>query len=321
MPIIIDNKVIETPVQDILNALQQQLYAQHINKLHNIEYKITNARITCPIHKNGNENKPSCDILLVDKGNIPAGTVHCFSCGYKANIVKFIADCLNVSYRSATEWLLNFSDYSYVSDIRDINIDIFNDNDNNDNVYSNLSAVTIDELKQYDYIHKYMFERKLNIDIINKFEVGYDPKTDSLTFPVYVDGKCLFVAKRRVSYKRFDMPEIHPKPIYGMCYIDSNEVIVCESIINCLTCWSYGYQAIALFGTGSTWQLNQLNNSNIRHFILMFDGDEAGRKGADRFKLNIKNSLITDIKMPNGKDVNDLSKEEFNILLNNINYI
>lgn len=320
MPIIIDNKVIETPVRNILNMLQQQLYAQHINKLRNIEYKITNARITCPIHKNGNENKPSCDILLVDKGDIPAGTVHCFSCGYKANIVKFIADCLNISYRAAKEWLLSFSDYSYVSDIRDINTDIFNNNDN-DNVYSKLPGVTIDELKQYDYIHKYMFERKLNMDIINKFEVGYDPKTDSLTFPVYVNGKCLFVAKRRVSYKRFDMPEIYPKPIYGMCYIDSNEVIVCESVINCLTCWSYGYQAIALFGTGSTWQLNQLNNSDIRHFILMFDGDEAGRKGADRFKLNVKNSLITDIKMPDGKDVNDLSKEEFNKLLNNINYI
>ena len=318
MPIIIDNKIIETPVRDILNALQQQLYVQHIHKLHNIEYKLNNARIKCPIHKDGNERTPSCDILLTDKGKVPAGTVHCFSCGYRANIVKFIADCLNISYRNATEWLLSFASYSYMSDIRQVDFDL--NIDEQINMYNDLPSITIEELKKYDYIHKYMFERKLTKDIIDKFEVGYDPILDALTFPVYVDGRCLFVAKRRVAYKRFDMPEIYPKPIYGMCYINSNEVIVCESIINCLTCWSYGKQAIALFGTGSDWQLEQLNNSNIRHFILMFDGDKAGRNAANRFKSNVKNALITDIKMPEGKDVNDLSKEEFDNLLNNINY-
>ena len=47
----------------------------------------------------------------------------------------------------------------------------------------------------------------------------------------------------------------------------------------------------------------------------MFDGDSAGRKGADRFKKNVKGKLLTDIHLPEGKDVNDLSKEEFLDLL------
>lgn len=48
-----------------------------------------------------------------------------------------------------------------------------------------------------------MFKRKLSLDIIKKFDVGYDKNTDALTFPVYVNNNCLFVAKRYIKYKRF----------------------------------------------------------------------------------------------------------------------
>ena len=51
----------------------------------------------------------------------------------------------------------------------------------------------------------------------------------------------------------------------------------------------------------------------------MYDNDEAGRKGANKFKKLIrKDVFITDIIMPKGKDVADCSKEEFwDILRNN----
>lgn len=48
----------------------------------------------------------------------------------------------------------------------------------------------------------------------------------------------------------------------------------------------------------------------------MFDGDEAGRKGAYRFKKNMSNDVfITDVFLPAGKDVNDLSFQELSDLL------
>ena len=54
----------------------------------------------------------------------------------------------------------------------------------------------------------------------------------------------------------------------------------------------------------------------IRNFILLFDGDEAGRKGAQRFKDNMGNEfMITDVILPQGKDVNDLSPQEIKNLL------
>ena len=321
MPCIIDNnKVVITPIRDIIDMLQQQLYAEHINKLSQVQYKQLNARITCPVHKGGQENTPSCDILLYDKETInqfgekvtvPAGTVHCFGCGYNASLVRFIADCLNISYRKATEWLLGFIDYEILEEQRDIGEDIFKEKCIYNN-YNELPVITNDVLKEFDYFHPYMHERKLTDDIIEKFEIGYYPKEEVLTFPVYVNGQCLFIAKRKVKYKKFIMPKVEPKPIYGLDYVENEkEVYITESIINALTLWSYGLKAIALFGTGSKYQIDLLNNVNIRKYILCLDGDEAGINGRNRLIKGLNNKIVTYIEVPEDKDINDLSKEEF----------
>lgn len=306
--LIVDNKVIETPIKDILQYLQQQAIVEHTGKLTQITYKGINARVCCPIHKGGRENTPSCDVLLEDKGDIPKGTVNCFACGYRAGIVRFIADVLNYPYRKAKEWLLGFADYSLVETLREVpQIE----EDKPIGNWNEFTGVSLEELKQYDYYHPYMSQRKLTDEVIDRYEVGYDPKTDSLTFPVYVNGKCLFVARRRVSYKRFDLPVINPKPIYGLDYVKGNEVFVCESVINALTLVGWGYEAVALFGTGSQWQIETLNKSGIRNFILALDGDEAGRKGTERLIKGMPYKMVSVLNIPQGKDVNDLTKEEF----------
>lgn len=312
MSLMVNNKIIKTPVKDIIELLRQQCFVNHLDRLRNIEIKSNNIRITCPFHSGGHERTPSCEILLEDKGSTPAGTVHCFGCGYRASLVKFIANCLNISYKQATEWILSVSNYDIIQSTRDISeIELKLDTED---VEEEVPEVSIDELKQYDYIHPYMFERKLTDDIIKKFDVGYDPKTDSLTFPVYVDGKCVFVAKRRVKYKRFDLPELKNKPIYGLDYITDNEFIICEGVIDALTCWSYGKQAVALFGTASDYQLKILNNVRQRKLVIGTDGDEAGDKAARRIAKALTNKLVTRLDIPKGKDINDLSKEEFDKL-------
>ena len=321
MPLVVDgNKVVLTPIKEVLENLREHMHALGIFKIEKIEYKGNNARITCPFHKDGFENRPSCDVLLCDKvvpdgfkeTVIPAGTVHCFSCGYSAGFVKFVSDCLGVSFRKATEWILCFCDYEIYTEQRDVgNLDIFSDESEQNN-YSSLPVITCDDLRKYDFYHPYMEKRKLTPEVIEKFEVGYYPKEDVLTFPVYVDGRCLFVAKRKVSYKKFIMPSVKPKPIYGLDYLcESNKVYITESIINALTLESYGMSAVALFGTGSSYQIDKLNKLSVRKYVLCFDGDEAGINGRNRLLKNLKGKIVTYVDMPYRKDVNDLTKEEF----------
>lgn len=314
MPVIIDgNKEIITPVRDILVALQETLYVKHIDKLKDINFSSGEAQITCPHHKGGKENKPSCGVMLEDSGKYPAGTAHCFVCDYRANLVKLVADCLGVSYKSATEWILGVSTFTLIESRRNLDLDIFNES-KEDCVYS--SFVTCDELKEYDFFHPYMKSRHLSDDIIMKYDIGYDRKTNSITFPVYVDGKCIFVARRTVYGKRFIMPKIEPKPIYGLDYIDNaNEIFVTESVINALTLCSWGYCAVALFGTGSSYQIKQLNKLNVRKIVLCLDGDDAGDKGITRISNGLSNKIVVYKQMPrDGRDINDMTKEEFDEL-------
>lgn len=316
--IIDGNKLIRTPVRTILEALQCSVQLHNINKLRSVEYKQNNARITCPSHKDGQEHTPSCDVLLEDKivngKTVPAGTVHCFACGYKANIVKLVADCLDISYSTAINWLLGFVQYDLVTNVsRDVSFDESAQQEVKD-VYADIPAITVEQLKKYEYVHPYMFQRKFNDWAINKFDIGYDPDSNSLTFPVYVDSKCIFVAKRNVSTKYFELPKITPKPIYGIDYLTNNEeVLVCESVIDAITCWIYGRQAVALFGTGSDTQIKQLQELPQRSIVLALDGDEYGDKGARRIAKALNNKIVSRLVIPTGKkDINDLSKEEFN---------
>ena len=111
------------------------------------------------------------------------------------------------------------------------------------------------------------------------------------------------------------MPNINPKPIYGLDYLTGDEAIVCESIINALTCWSYGYQAVALLGTGSEYQIEKLKSLPQRKIILALDGDSAGYKGTKKIYKALKDfKIVSILKVPEGKDINDLSKEEFEAL-------
>lgn len=75
---------------------------------------------------------------------------------------------------------------------------------------------------------------------------------------------------------------------------------------------SWGYPAVALFGTGSKKQYDILNKSEIHSFCLALDGDDAGRKGVKNFIKNINDDkLVSVVIMPDFTDVNDLNKEQF----------
>jgi DNA primase len=65
-------------------------------------------------------------------------------------------------------------------------------------------------------------------------------------------------------------------------------------------------------GTGNQYQLKQLNRLGVTEFVLCLDGDEAGWKATDKLKKALKGTAIVwTVHVPEGKDVNDLSEQEF----------
>lgn len=241
-------------------------------------------------------------------------THNCFVCNYSAKLPRFIEDCFGEQDGFGKEWLEER--YGDIFIDKPIEFPIFGETEEKEE--QNYLDESI--LNEFDYYHPYMWKRKLTKDVVDKFHIGYDKKHRSITFPVWDDkGNLVMITERSVLSKHFFIPNGVQKPVYLLNFIKKENiktVMVVESQLNALTAWSYGIPAVALFGTGSSYQYDILKKSGIRSYILCFDGDEAGRKGAKRFMQNMKkNVFITDMEMPLGKDVNDMEKDEFLNLL------
>ena len=79
-----------------------------------------------------------------------------------------------------------------------------------------------------------------------------------------------------------------------------------------MTAIKYGYNAVALLGTGTTYEIEQLKRLGVQEYVLCLDGDEAGQRGAQKLKKALSSvALVWTIQMPVDKDVNDCTKEEF----------
>lgn len=293
----------------ILETLRTELHNRGIDKLNVIKKTHGNIQVCCPIHKDGRERKPSCGINLNASNGTSVGTVHCFTCGYVANFKEFVSDCFGYNDKGeyGKRWILENFVSMEVEKRKGFSLNL-------SRTKPKQVFVTEKELDTYRYIHPYMYKRKLTDEIIEKFDVGYDSENQCVTFPVWDEkGRCVFVARRSVNTKFFNYPRDVSKPIYGLNFISSDitQVVVCESIINALTCWTWGIPAIALIGTGSFEQYPILQNCHIRKFLLALDPDEAGDKGRQRFRNNVKCKMIVDLQIPEGKDVNDLTEDEF----------
>lgn len=302
--IILDGLLVNSSYYEILISFRAYLSSRGVNYLREIKEGQTDIMITCPFHKNGEERKPSAGISKKD------GVFHCFTCGTVKNFTEVLSYCLgyyNDKGEKGKEWIINNIEANELEQ-RQLPFNISREKPQN-------LFVEEQELDSYRYYHPYMFKRKLTREIVNKFDVGFDRETNSITFPVRdIRGNTLFIARRRVDIKYFHYPSGVEKPLYGIYELSKNakEVIICESIFNALTCYVYGKEALALNGTGSREQIDRLLKLDVRVIYLGLDNDEAGNKGAERIYKKLKGHfIIYKMVVPKDKDINDLSKDEF----------
>lgn len=285
--------------------------------LKDIKSSVNDLMVTCPVHSSGNESKPSCGI------NLDTGVFHCFTCGIRGGLDKFISYCFNHDDNGnyGFKWLTeHYADSSYGTR-QGLSL-------TKRKVYVKPETIPESELDKYRYYHEYMWKRKLTPEIVEMFDIGFDPNftlTDKrtkqsytipcITFPVDdINGDIVFIARRAINTKLFHYPETASKPIYGLSKCLNEKVIyVCESIINALTLWKYGFPAVALLGTGSESQAEILKHCGFRKIVFCLDGDKAGDAGTKRMYNALKNiTKLSYVKMPrDGRDINDLSEEEF----------
>jgi DNA primase len=294
----------------ILEELRSQLSANGINLFHSMRDTPDNIQVCCPYHKGGQERRPSAGIKKSD------GTFHCFTCGETHTLQEMISHCFgrddDIVGAFGWEWLLkNFLTVS-IEERKSLDLDFLRNP-----VEKNASYISDEELDKYREYHPYMWKRKMTPEVVEIFDVGYDKDTKSITFPVRdIHGRCLFIARRSVVTKFFNYPAGAEKPVYGLYELSQlpsypKEVIICESMIDAIYFWTIGKYAVALNGLGNELQFKQLREMPCRKFILCTDSDDAGMKARARIRKNIRNRLITEYVLPEGrKDANDCTQEE-----------
>jgi len=160
---------------------------------------------------------------------------------------------------------------------------------------------------------------------------GHEVFYNSVVFPLYnQNGSIVNLYGRSID----DGHEVHhlylPGPRQGIINRQaikrSQTILLTESIIDALTLYAQGFKnVIPIYGVNGLLEEHlSLFNRRIKEAYLVFDADEAGRKGAEAVSLRLKEKEITSyiVELP-AKDVNLYFKrhtpEEFEQLLKKAN--
>lgn len=334
---IINDVQFNCELEDILTELISQLRANNINLIQKHKDGPTHIQICCPYHANGMERRPSAGLRKSD------GIFHCFACNETHSLSEVISHCFgqddDVVGKFGWQWLIRNFATVQVEERKDVDLDF--SRNIRDRVSNSISTtgthknqngrmdkldktyVSEQELDKYRYFHPYILKRGVSEKIVELFDVGWDSKTDCITFP-NLDryGNCLFVAKRSVKQKFFQYPKGVQKELYGIYQLYQldpfpSEVYVCESMIDCLYLWTFDIPACAMNGLGNDIQFKQLRELPCRQLVLATDSDEAGQLARKRIRMNMKNTkIIKEVILPKGrKDINDCSAVEIQNLV------
>ena len=317
-------------VEQVLKDIKLQLYSTGLLK--DINNTGSDLMVTCPFHKGGKEHSPSCGVLLKEKitqgKKYEAGTVHCYTCGYTADLPQFVADVMGLENSLAGhKWLVGKYNYS-TQEREPLELNLYRGQ------AQKASYMDEEEVERY---HKellnsfaaceYLHQRKLPAWILDAYKLGYDPADKTVLFPVRdMEGKVTFYKGRSIVGKHFYNAKDIDKTslvfgLYELCNghfsqgiaTPESEIWITESEIDALTLIAQGEYAVAIMGSHiSEAQVRELERSPFRRFILATDNDEAGRKGASQIKrlLIPKGFRFTNLQWHTElKDINDLVKQ------------
>lgn len=280
--------------------------------------------LKCPFHSGGNERTASANFSLVKNSHAEEGDFFCFGCKTKGHISSILVRLFG-DKKLAEDWvernygnkkgLIEEDRKDFLKQIKPIEIE-----EKKEQIF---------ELPEQAYWNRttYFEKRGIPDELVDRFELGFldSPDEDKRRayFPVFnKDHKVVFYQTRKIHSKEFYLPVGAKKVLWGANEVTGPEVVVCESIFNALTAWKFGFQAVATFGTGDENTYNQLISLPCRSYLICYDNDLAGNKGAKELASVLKNNgrlvkrvLIDEPK----KDLNDyakLSKEEFMVKWN-----
>ncbi|MCH2074355.1 MAG: CHC2 zinc finger domain-containing protein [Puniceicoccaceae bacterium] len=145
---------------------------------------------------------------------------------------------------------------------------------------------------------------------------GHEHFNGSLVVPIINDRKITEVYGRKLGSRlrkgtplHLYLPDAH-EGVFNVEHINGDEVILCESIIDALTFWRWGFKHVTTsYGTsGFTNEVLQaLIDNKVKRVLIAYDRDDSGNAAAEKVakKLNKENIDAYRILFPKGMDANE----------------
>lgn len=276
----------------------------------------------CPIHKG--EGESTFHVSTVKN------VFHCFSCKARGNVLDFVAAMEQCSLRDAAlkikEWFSVDGSVAVTKKPEDVAIKVSAD------VVEGQPAVNKPlkfELKGIDHEHAYLKDRGITPETARLFGVGFFPGKGSMhgrvVIPIHNErGELVAYAGRAIdgSEPKYKLPTGFHKSseVYNLHRVgESDSVVVVEGFFDTMKTAQSGFPVVALMGCSLSERQKHLLVQRFKRVVLMFDGDEAGRKATDDCLVSFGRRIwVTAERLPDGQQPDQLSSENLRKLVGSL---
>lgn len=179
------------------------------------------------------------------------------------------------------------------------------------------------DIQETDSVAGYMLSRGISIDTLNNYGV----KTTN-------GNKLVFITKSgdnvvNVSYRTIDkliyMESGSGQYLWGREFIspENKTLYIAEGRIDALTLMDMGIENVVSMPNGCSsleWITQEWNFlSQFESIVLLYDNDEAGKKGLDNAKIRLDFALLYTVDLGKYKDINEAYMDDSEFLYKQIN--
>lgn len=241
----------------------------------------------------------------------------------KGNLVKLLSWLRGESYEETEEHLISLYSPQY-GDLEEMSLPDISDWLK---IERNHRTFDKESMEPYAYTHPYLERRGIPYVVQRAFDVGFDPKTNSVVIPWHnMKGEIVSWKHRKVDSKAFwyvKGGQAIRNHLYGIHWVmkrQSKTVWIVESEIDALTLWSNGIPAVAI-GTSvlSKAKRDLILKSEIETIVIATDNDEDGEKGKRSIVEQLSGFvglLEVDWSGRREKDINDVGENVKSLQLN-----
>lgn len=264
--------------------------------------------IFCPYHNN--YRTPAAEVSK------DYGTFFCFACQESRSLTEFVMHVTQKTYFEAIRFIESLATETDIMGLIDKTLEVEPEYVPYDELLiKRLNAQALESPRAMRYYEG----RRISVESINKFSLGYSENQDMVTIPVMNPDGSMYVGfvARSVEGKEFKNTPKLPKSkiLFNLHRARKYDTVyVVESSFDAIRLDQNGVAAVATLGANVSRTQTELLTKYFNNVIVVGDNDDAG-KGMQEKILDRVGGRATLISIPSRfKDIGDMTDEDIHQL-------